>query len=185
MWNFKGVTLELTQNHGTETQDDFSVNNGNVEPHRGFGHIAMMCRDVYATSEELEANGVKMQKRPNEGNMKGLAFALDPDGYWVEIIKRKEESTITQKFTFAQTMIRVKDATKSINFYGDILGLNMQNKMEMPQYKFSLFFMSHAPENSNPSDYIDPVIELTHNHGTEDDEAFKYHNGNTTDDDAK
>jgi len=22
--------------------------------------------------------------------MKGIAFALDPDGYWIEIIKRKE-----------------------------------------------------------------------------------------------
>jgi len=26
--------------------------------------------------------------------MKGLAFALDPDGYWVEIIKRAEGSSL-------------------------------------------------------------------------------------------
>jgi hypothetical protein len=34
--------------------------------------------------------GVGFKKRPDEGRMKGLAFALDPDGYWVEIIKRPE-----------------------------------------------------------------------------------------------
>jgi len=26
--------------------------------------------------------------------MKGLAFALDPDGYWVEIIKRPENTEL-------------------------------------------------------------------------------------------
>lgn len=58
-WNFKGVTIELCHNHGAETNDDFKVNNGNVEPHRGFGHIAVMSLDVYADSAELEKNGVK------------------------------------------------------------------------------------------------------------------------------
>lgn len=101
LWQFKGLTLELTHNHGTETQDDFKVNNGNVEPHRGFGHIAVMTKDVYAASAELEEKGVPFQKRPDEGKMKGLAFALDPDGYWIEIVKRNEESPINQKYTFA------------------------------------------------------------------------------------
>ncbi|MGB1600719.1 MAG: lactoylglutathione lyase, partial [Promethearchaeia archaeon] len=26
--------------------------------------------------------------KPMDGTMKGLAFAQDPDGYWIEIIKR-------------------------------------------------------------------------------------------------
>ena len=54
LWNFKGLTLELTHNYGSESDDKFEVNNGNVEPHRGFGHIAVMTRDVYASSIELE-----------------------------------------------------------------------------------------------------------------------------------
>lgn len=56
------------------------MNNGNVEPHRGFGHIAVMTRDVYGECAALEADGVRFQKRPDEGKMKGIAFALDPDG---------------------------------------------------------------------------------------------------------
>ena len=33
----------------------------------------------------------KFQKKPDEGRMKGLAFALDPDGYWVEIVPRTND----------------------------------------------------------------------------------------------
>jgi lactoylglutathione lyase len=33
-------------------------------------------------------HGVKFHKRPQDGNMRDLAFALDPDGYWIELIRR-------------------------------------------------------------------------------------------------
>ena len=35
-----------------------------------------MTPDVYAACEELDRKGVKFQKRPDEGRMKGLAFVL-------------------------------------------------------------------------------------------------------------
>jgi lactoylglutathione lyase len=35
-----------------------------------------MTSDVYAACEELDRKGVKFQKRPDEGRMKGLAFVL-------------------------------------------------------------------------------------------------------------
>ncbi len=35
---------------------------------------------VLCVCEELEAAGVTFKKKPNEGRMKGLAFAYDPDG---------------------------------------------------------------------------------------------------------
>lgn len=54
----------------------------------GFGHIGFLVDDVDKRCAELEAKGTAFQKKPNDGNMKGLAFALDPDGYWIEIIKR-------------------------------------------------------------------------------------------------
>lgn len=60
----------------------------------------------------------------------------------------------------------------------------MQKKIELPQYGFSLYFMTHAAEGSSPGDVWDPVIELTHNHGTEKQEEFAYHNGNSTDNGA-
>jgi lactoylglutathione lyase len=71
LWSMQGTCLELTHNHGSENDPEFKVNNGNVEPHRGFGHIAVMTPDVYGASKELEERGVGFQKRPDEGRMKG------------------------------------------------------------------------------------------------------------------
>lgn len=162
------------------------MNNGNVEPYRGFGHIAVMTPDVYQACNTLETDGVKFQKRPDEGRMKGIAFALDPDGYWIEIIPRSSQSSITLPYTLAQTMFRVKDPIKSLHFYRDLLGLTVLRESHFSD--FSLFFLAHLPEEelaripadkSSPeaSEYIKqmfrPVIELTHNHGTEQDEHFK------------
>lgn len=46
---------------------------------------------MYAISKAMLEGGVTFRKKPDDGNMKGLAFALDPDGYSIEIIKRSGE----------------------------------------------------------------------------------------------
>lgn len=51
--------------------------------------MPMPPQDVYKAAEAMEAGGVAFKKKPNEGRMKGLAFAYDPDGYWVELVKRE------------------------------------------------------------------------------------------------
>ena len=80
--------LELTHNWGTETDDSFAYHDGNSEP-RGFGHIGISVSDVYQASRRFEELGVEFVKKPDAGNMKGLAFIKDPDGYWVEILSAK------------------------------------------------------------------------------------------------
>ena len=189
LWTTRGSVLEFTYNHGSEKDDAFTVSNGNVEPYRGFGHIAVMTRDVYAAAAELESNGVRFQKRPDEGRMKGIAFALDPDGYWVELVSRGESSKVRNKYTLAQTMLRVKDPVKSLRFYRDILGMSLLRESHFSD--FSLYFLAHlppgtplpeVPDSPEAGDFIrnmfPQVIELTHNHGTENDPDFKYYNGN-------
>ncbi|WP_241594961.1 lactoylglutathione lyase [Rosenbergiella epipactidis] len=78
--------LELTYNHGTETQPDFHYHNGNDEP-QGFGHICISVPDVREACERFEALNVSFQKRLSDGRMKHIAFIKDPDGYWIEILQ--------------------------------------------------------------------------------------------------
>lgn len=81
----RGV-LELTHNHGTETQDGAVYHNGNSEP-RGFGHLCVSVPDIRAACARFERLGVPFQKKLDEGGMRDIAFIKDPDGYWVEIIQ--------------------------------------------------------------------------------------------------
>lgn len=78
--------LELTHNYGTEDQEDFSYHSGNEAP-QGFGHICFSVPDLDAAIAWFDANGVEYKKRPEDGNMKHIAFIKDVDGYWIEIVQ--------------------------------------------------------------------------------------------------
>merc|ERR1719468_22106 len=84
MWN---VALEFTWNHGTEKDPDFKVHDGNAEP-QGFGHIGFLVDNLGQMVADMEADGVKIKKKPEDGNMRGIAFVYDPNGYWIELIER-------------------------------------------------------------------------------------------------
>jgi len=81
--------IELTHNHGTENDDSFKANNGNSDPGKGFGHVCISVDNIQAACKRIEDGGYSFQKRLSDGRMKHVAFALDPDGYWVEIIGQK------------------------------------------------------------------------------------------------
>ncbi|GAV03952.1 hypothetical protein RvY_14308-2 [Ramazzottius varieornatus] len=94
----------------------------------------------------------------------------------------------TQEFLMQQTMLRIKDPKTSLDFYSRVLGMRLLKKLDFEAGKFSLFFMGYEDENEIPKDEKErgewalsrkATIELTHNWGTEKDESFKYHNGNT------
>ncbi|KAF8313133.1 glyoxalase I [Clavulina sp. PMI_390] len=79
--------LELTHNHGTESDSTFAgYSSGNTEPGRGFGHIAICVPDVQAACDHFDKMEVNYKKRLTDGKMRNIAFILDPDGYWVEIV---------------------------------------------------------------------------------------------------
>ena len=204
LWSMRGATLELTHNHGSEADDGWSAWSGNSGSDlptdsplyregvvRGFGHVAFNVEDVYATSAALEAAGVKFQKRPDEGRMKGLAFALDPDGYWIELVKR-DAGIFAEPANLSQTMMRVKDAQASIGFYRDVVGMDVVRAMHFPG-DFSNYFLAclspeqraAMPDPESPDARAavkklwQPVIELTHNHGTKKDAGFAVHTGNS------
>eukprot|EP01006_Ploeotia_vitrea_P044070 TRINITY_DN66802_c1_g1_i1.p1 TRINITY_DN66802_c1_g1~~TRINITY_DN66802_c1_g1_i1.p1 ORF type:complete len:341 (+),score=187.82 TRINITY_DN66802_c1_g1_i1:120-1142(+) len=189
LWNTQHVVLELTHNYGTEKEEKTPYVSGNEEPYRGFGHIAVNVDDVYAVSAELEKNGVTFKKRPDEGRMKGLAFAYDPDGYWIEVVRRADKHDVKEKFNFSQTMIRVFDPKKSLAFYVEQLGMTLIAEKHFPAAKFSLYFLATLseeqlkalPKDTKSAEAFEwfkglhqPVLELTWNH----DQSKPYANGN-------
>jgi lactoylglutathione lyase len=58
-------------------------------------------------------------------------------------------------------MLRVGDLQRSIDFYTQVLGMQLLRRSENPEYKYSLAFVGYE---GNPSQ---AEIELTYNHGTD------------------
>lgn len=54
--------LELTHNHGTETDNDFKHYNGNEDGRQGFGHIGFLVDDVYAACDAIRTMGYGFRK---------------------------------------------------------------------------------------------------------------------------
>ena len=94
-------TLELTHNHGTESDPNFpGYVSGNDEAMggRGFGHIGFAVPDVRAFCDRAEKEfGCDFVKRPDDGKMKGIAFVKDPDGYWVEILNARHSRGLVER----------------------------------------------------------------------------------------
>ncbi|WP_213880036.1 lactoylglutathione lyase [Pseudomonas sp. dw_358] len=98
-----------------------------------------------------------------------------------------QPDSATAKFVFNHTMLRVKNIEKSLDFYTRVLGFSLVEKRDFPDAQFSLYFLALVQRNEIPSDdakrnewmkSIPGILELTHNHGTENDADFAYHNGN-------
>lgn len=87
LYSREGV-LELTHNWGTENDPDASYHNGNDAP-QGYGHICFSVPDLDEAVAWMDDNDVTFQKRPEDGNMKHIAFVRDPDGYWIELVGRQ------------------------------------------------------------------------------------------------
>ncbi|XP_004673499.1 PREDICTED: lactoylglutathione lyase [Condylura cristata] len=94
----------------------------------------------------------------------------------------------TKDFLLQQTMLRIKDPKKSLEFYTKILGMTLLQKLDFPTMKFSLYFLAYEDKNDIPTEKDEKLawvfsrkatLELTHNWGTEDDETQSYHSGNS------
>ena len=94
------------------------------------------------------------------------------------------------KFTYQQTMLRIKDPKPTLEYYIKHFGMTLIDMKSFPDYKFDLYFLATMPDgaevpqpgtkeaNKNLWTFNRTVLELTHNHGTESDPAFSYASGN-------
>ena len=196
--NQKGV-LELLHNHGSEDDPDFKVANGNEAKGKGFGHICISVDNLEVACHRLEEAGHRFQKRPTDGQNPNIAFVLDPDGYWVELIRQQsaaetKEMTMTDlgSYRLNHTMLRVKCADVSIKFYHDILGMKLLGTHDLRPAGYSLYFMGYAGTDAETGDSVistagvnrlarqEGILELRWDHGTEKRDGRIFHSGNET-----
>ncbi|KAF5663845.1 Lactoylglutathione lyase [Fusarium circinatum] len=64
------------------------VHNGNDQP-QGFGHICVTVDNIDAACARLEGLNVVWKKKLTDGKMKNVAFLLDPDNYWIELVQNE------------------------------------------------------------------------------------------------
>lgn len=124
--------------------------------------------NLQAACSRLETSGVPFQKKLSDGRMKHIAFALDPDGYWVEIIGKKDskpEATDTDLSTYRlnHTMIRVKDKDASLEFYTSRMGMSLLRTHESPENRFNLYFLGYRRKDEKTKDI--PAEELAGREG--------------------
>ena len=60
---------------------------------------------------------------------------------------------------YLHTMLRVNNLDESLNFYQQVLGMNLISKEDYPDGQFTLAFLSYGKTKQ------DPCIELTYNYG--------------------
>ncbi|OFC71010.1 lactoylglutathione lyase [Alteromonas confluentis] len=94
----------------------------------------------------------------------------------------------TNGFVFNQTMLRIADPERSLDFYTRVMGMTLLKKLDFPDMAFSLYFLTHGEDFSDiSSDEAErtaqtfgrpAMLELTHNWG-DTAENKTYHNGNT------
>lgn len=100
----------------------------------------------------------------------------------------EEKEPATKGFVFNQTMLRIADPVRSLDFYTRIMGMTLLKKLDFEEMKFSLYFLTTGEdfsdiskdENERTSQTFGrpAMLELTYNWGDTPEETV-YHNGNS------
>ncbi|PJE57242.1 lactoylglutathione lyase [Marinomonas sp. BSi20584] len=100
----------------------------------------------------------------------------------------EEKDPATNGFVFNQTMLRIADPLRTLDFYTRVMGMTLLKKLDFPDMKFSLYFLTHGEDFSDISNddsvrtaqtFGRPaMLELTHNWDDNADNT-QYHNGNS------
>lgn len=88
----------------------------------------------------------------------------------------------TSTYRMNHTMLRVKNIKDSLHFYEEVLGMSLIDKHGGDD--FTLYFLAYLEPGVSVAEAkknratLQGIIELTHNHGSEDDASVKYKSGN-------
>ena len=52
----------------------------------------------------------------------------------------------TEGYVFNQTMMRIKEPERSMDFYTRVLGMRLVRKLDFPEMKFTLYFLGYLDD---------------------------------------
>ncbi len=100
----------------------------------------------------------------------------------------EEKPSATHGYVFNQTMLRIADPVRSLDFYTRIMGMTLLKRLDFDEMKFSLYFLTTGEDFSDISeDDVErtrqtfgrpAMLELTHNWDDTPD-TVQFHNGNS------
>ena len=100
----------------------------------------------------------------------------------------EEKSDATRGFVFNQTMLRIADPKRTLDFYTRIMGMTLIKRLDFEDMKFTLYFLAAGDDFSDVSQDAETrtkqtfgrpaMLELTHN-WDDTPETVSYHNGNS------
>jgi len=101
----------------------------------------------------------------------------------------KRPSARSEGFTLNHSMLRVKEPARSLDFYTRIFGMRLLRRLDFRELSFTLYFLARLEPSEQPPENAGArmewtfgqrgVLELTHNWGTENEDDFEYHDGNS------
>src|SRR5690554_4377622 len=73
----------------------------------------------------------------------------------------------TDGYVFNQTMLRIKDPERSMDFYTRVMGMRLVRKLDFPEMKFTLYFMAYLNDRQAGFVATNGGDRTTHNLGGE------------------
>ncbi|WP_261843410.1 VOC family protein [Aliamphritea ceti] len=162
----------------------------------GYWKIALSVVDVDVARQCLTEKGIEVTPTCQVPDVAYLCHLNDPDGHCIELIQHRFEVNHTpqpkddryplgSEAVFSLITYRVKNPERSVAFYQG-LGMRLLSRQDVGFAGFTLYFLGYSDE-SLPDEDICAVgnrewlwqrpytlIELQHNWGTEQQDAFAY-----------
>jgi len=164
----------------------------NQSSHKGFCQFGISVDDRQAASRRIADAGYRVSNLTDGHDPDAVTFAQDPDGYFIEIIRKassvdqdRRNDTDNRTHRLNHTMIRVKDPQISVELYKRVLGMVELHVLKNESAGFDLSFLGYgAKVTDQSSGGLDKIADgegllgLRWEYGTEKEEGQVYHNGN-------
>eukprot|EP00930_Biecheleria_cincta_P085736 TRINITY_DN75109_c0_g1_i1.p1 TRINITY_DN75109_c0_g1~~TRINITY_DN75109_c0_g1_i1.p1 ORF type:complete len:257 (+),score=41.77 TRINITY_DN75109_c0_g1_i1:52-822(+) len=149
---------------------------------------AVLRQCFVGRSAALSAVGCKLLSTTAACRGANLNGKLDVSAYYAA-----PKDAATKDWVMQQTMYRVKDPVRSLDFYTKVLGMRLITVGDFPQWGFTVYFVGYPPEKDlgpipeNDADKfaycmkVPGCVELTWNHGSEAEDCDPLYNTGNSD----